>query len=85
MIEQIFRLDRSIEQYIYLHRPTGADTFLKWATVNATLVSFGLIFLLIIIYWINKNKWYLYTAVNTAIFTQSNFPSNTEKSIFANL
>ena len=69
MIEQIFRLDQSIEQYIYLHRPTGADAFLKWATVNATLISFGLIFLLVVLYWINKNKWYLYVAVNAAILT----------------
>jgi len=69
MIEQIISLDQSIEQYIYLHRPTGADAFLKWTTVNATLVSFVLIFLLIIIYWVNKNKLYLYTAVNAAVLT----------------
>jgi len=67
MIKQILDLDRSIEQYIYLHRYNGADNFLRWATTHATYISFALLFLLIIIYIFNKKQIYLYAATNAII------------------
>ncbi len=59
--------DYTLEQYIYLHRYKDADSFLTWATINATYISFALLFLLIIIYFFNKKQIYLYAALNAAV------------------
>ena len=67
MIDLIQNWDKNLEQYIYLHRYKGADSFLTWITVHATYISFALIFLLIIIYFFNKRQLYLYTAFNAII------------------
>ncbi len=67
MIKQILDLDRSFEQYIYLHRYNGADNFLRWATEHATYISFSLLILLVIVFLFNKKQIYLYAAANALI------------------
>ncbi len=67
MIDFIQIWDQNLEQYIYLHRYKGADSFLTCATVNATYISFGLLFLLVLIYFYNKKQIYLYAALNAII------------------
>ncbi len=67
MLEKLLSLDYSFEQYIYLHRLKGADSFLTWLTVNATLISFALLFLLVLVYFYTKKQIYLYTALNAAL------------------
>jgi len=60
-------LDHSLEQYIYLHRLKGADNFLAWITMHATIISFSLLFLLVLVYFYNKKQIYLYAALNAAL------------------
>ncbi len=67
MFDLIQNWDQNFEQYIYLHRYKGVDSFLMWTTVNATYISFGLLLLLILIYLYNKKQIYLYTAINAAV------------------
>ena len=67
MIDFFLNCDKSLEQYIYLHRFKGADSFLTWCTSNATYISFILLFLLVFVYFFNKKQIYLYVALNAAI------------------
>ena len=67
MIDFLLDWDTSLEQYIYLHRYNDADSFLTCLTVHATYISFTLLFLLVIIYLINKKQIYLYVAINAAL------------------
>jgi undecaprenyl-diphosphatase len=67
MLKSFLELDHQLEQYIYLHRFTGADHFLSWLTANATLVSFSLLFLVLLAFFITKKQIYLYAVINTAL------------------
>ncbi len=67
MIKYFQNWDQSLEQYIYLHRYKDADSFLTWVTVNATYISFALLFLLVIFYFFNKKTIYLYVALNATL------------------
>jgi undecaprenyl-diphosphatase len=67
MFEKIQNIDLRIVEYIYLHRPKGADSFLIWSTNNATLIAFSFIFVLILFYLIKKKQKYLYAVVNISL------------------
>ncbi len=67
MLKALLSTDQKLEQFIYLHRPTGADNFLAWITTNATIISFSLLGMLLFIYFIKKDKNYLYTVINAAL------------------
>jgi len=67
MFDYFIDLDQKLERYIYLHRFYGADSFLSWATVNATFISFGLLFILVLVYFYTKKKIYLYAAFNAVV------------------
>jgi len=67
MFESLKTFDGKLSQYIYLHRPAGADSFLLWATNNATAITFAFILVLIFLYFVKKRQKYLYAAVNILI------------------
>ena len=67
MFDILQEIDGKLVQYIYLHRPHAADSFLLWATNNATTIAFAFIFILILLYVTKKRQKYLYAAVNILI------------------
>ncbi len=67
MLQKLLLFDEKTAQYIYLHRPYGADSFLMWTTNNATAVAFVFIFILLLIFFVQKKQKYLYAAVNILI------------------
>ena len=67
MTDFLLNWDQALERYIYLHRYKDADSFLTWATVNATYISFALLFFLVIIYFFNKKQIYLYVALSATL------------------
>jgi len=67
MFERIAGLDQELEQYIYLHRPGGAEHFMMWMTNNATIITFGFVGLLLILYFIKRQKKYLFSALNISL------------------
>ncbi len=69
MLKKVIQLDNQIEQYIYLHRYHGADAFLSWCTTHATIISFSLLLLLALGYFVRKQRIYIYTALNAAVLT----------------
>ncbi len=67
MLDKLIQFDRQLEQYIYLHHPKDADSFLMWTTNRATLITFIFISILILMYFIKKNKAYLLAGINISL------------------